>query len=129
MLRYCAATETNFETLSKGKSSNVFAATVAERDADGKVTKVDPPAATNEDYILLGVAAMIAAYDYREQEPPLTIKDILFETTPDDINTLVLTVMELRLQWYTTPKTIPDNETDKKPDDGKNVETPATSSN
>lgn len=128
MLRYCAATETNFETLS-GKSSNVFAATAAERDADGKVTKVNPPEATNYDYIQLGIASIIAAYTYRDAEPPLTAKEILFDTTPDDINTLVLATMDLRLKWYSTPKTIPDNETDKKPDDGKNAETPATSSN
>jgi hypothetical protein len=130
MLRYCAATETNFETIAKGRSSNVFSATVEKRDKEGKPTKINPPEATSDDYIKLGIAAIIAAYDYREQKSPVTVKEILFETTPDEINVMVLAVMDLRLQWYNTPKTIPDNETDQKPnDDPKNAETPATSSN
>ena len=130
MLRYCAATETNFEKISEGRSSNVFSATVEKRDKEGKPTKINPPEATSDDYIKLGIAAIIAAYDYREQKSPISVKEILFETTPDEINVMVLAVMDLRLQWYTTPKTIPDNETDQKPnDDPKNAETPATSSN
>lgn len=129
-LRYCAATETNFEMLAKGRSSNVFSATVEKRDKEGKPTKINPPEATSDDYIKLGIAAIMAAYDYREQKSPVTVKEILFDTTPDEINAMVLTVMDLRLQWYNTPKTIPDNETDQKiSDDPKNVETPATSSN
>lgn len=130
MLRYCAATETNFEKISEGRSSNVFSATVEKRDKEGKPTKINQPEATSDDYIKLGIAAIIAAYDYREQKSPISVKEILFETTPDEINVMVLAVMELRLQWYTTPKTIPDNDTDQKPnDDPKNAETPATSSN
>lgn len=130
MLRYCAATETNFEKISEGRSSNVFSATVEKRDKEGKPTKINPPEATSDDYIKLGISAIMAAYDYREQKSPVTVKEILFDTTPDEINAMVLAVMELRLQWYNTPKTIPDNETDQKiSDDPKNAETPATSSN
>lgn len=126
-MRYCAAAETNFETLSKN-SSAVFTSTVKERDAEGRPVKIDPPKATSHDYIMLALGAIIAAYDYRGEEPPVSPKDILFETIPEDINAMVTAVIDLRIKWYATPETIPENETDKQPDDEKNAETPATSS-
>lgn len=88
---YCAATETGYEQLS-GQTSAVFIPT------DG-----NPPAAKAEDYIKLAFAGIIAAYTSRGDDEPISINDILYEATPDDISTLINTIVELRLQWYNVP--------------------------
>ena len=121
---YCAATETGFEQLVSGtnKDINVFLPTIAERDADGKPTKYEQPAATAEDYIKLALASVIAAAARQKKEPVITADDIMYEATPDEITTLITTVVELRNAWYSIPEAVKP-ETDEKPgdDDPKNA--------
>jgi hypothetical protein len=109
-MRYCAATETGFESLSKNKIE-VFTPTVSEYDEDGKPVKIEPPAATSDDYIKLALAAIVAAYARTEEEPPITADDILYDATPQEVTLLLTTVIQLRAEWYQLPASIPETET------------------
>lgn len=126
-MRYCAATETGFETLS-GKSSGIFTPTPIEFDKDGKVTKYEPPTAVTDDYIKLGLAAIIAAYGRNDQTPPITAEDILFDAPPEEVIALIDTVTRIRKEWYVMPDVVPASETDEAPEDSKNAQPPATPS-
>jgi hypothetical protein len=127
-LRYCAATETGYESLS-GKNVNVFTSTPTEFDKDGKPTKFDPPVATTQDYLTLAVAAIVAAYARNEEEPPVKSEDILYDATPQEVSNLLTTVVMLRVEWYKVPEVV---NTDMKPDaegsQPKNPPAPTTSS-
>ena len=109
-MRYCAATETGFESLSK-KNIEVFTPIVKEYDKDGKPVNVEPPAATSDDYIKLALAAIVAAYARKEEEPPITADDILYDASPQEVTLLLTTVIKLRAEWYQLPATIPETET------------------
>jgi hypothetical protein len=104
-IMYCAATETGYENLS-GKSSQVFLPTVLERDENGKVTKSEPPAAVLGDYIKLALAGIIAAYASEDKESPVTVKDILYHATSEEITNLVGTIGKLRVAWYNVPDVV-----------------------
>ncbi len=127
-MRYCAATETGFESLS-GKNVNVFASTPTEFGKDGKPTKFDPPVATTQDYLTLAVAAIVAAYARNEEEPPVKSEDILYDATPQEVSNLLTTVVMLRVEWYKVPEVV---NTDMKPgaegSQPKNPPAPTTSS-
>jgi hypothetical protein len=122
-MRYCAATETGFETLS-GKSSGIFTPTPIEFDKDGNATKYEQPTAITDDYIKLGLAAIIAAYGRNDQTPPITAEDILFDASPEEVIALIDTIVKLRKEWYKMPDIVPASETDEKPEDSKNAQRP-----
>ena len=112
-MRYCAAAEQGFETLS-GKRMDVFSPTPTEFDKDGKPTKFDPPVATTQDYLTLAVAAIVAAYARNNEEPPVTSEDIIYDASPATITEIITTVITLRIQWYEVPDAVqpelkPDN--------------------
>ena len=85
---YCAATETGFEQLAN-RSINV----VLPGDDE------ENPAATGDDYIRL----VIAAYARNDQEPPVSVKDVLYEATPQEVVALITSAVELRAKWYDVP--------------------------
>lgn len=122
-LRYCTAVETGFEHLTK-KSSDVFIPKVT-KDAEGNVTSVDKPDATFSDYISLAVAAMVAAYDRNNENPPIDSHYILFDATSEEVRLLISTVTQLRNEWYTVPSVIkkeePTAEDMKNKPDSKNA--------
>ena len=124
-LMYCAAAETGFERLA-GKSANVFMPKLEKNDK-GELKVVGQPEATTEDIIRLAYAAIIAASAKVEQDPPVTVEEILFDAGPTEITILMTTVMELRNKWYEIPATVNLEENKKKKDDGdpKNVQQPA----
>jgi hypothetical protein len=112
-MRYCAAAEQGFETLS-GKRMDVFSPTPTEFGKDGKPTKFDPPVATTQDYLTLAVAAIVAAYARNNEEPPVTSEDIIYDASPATITEIITTVVTLRIQWYEVPDVVqpelkPDN--------------------
>ena len=127
-MRYCAATETGFESLSKQKI-DVFTSTPTEWDTDGNPTKFDPPVATTQDYLTLAVAAIVAAYARNNEEPPVTSEDILYDATPQEVSNLLTTVVMLRVEWYKVPDVVkPDMKPDTKGRKPKNAQPPTTSS-
>ena len=124
-LMYCAAAETGFERLA-GKSANVFMPKL-DKNEKGELIVVGQPEATTEDIIRLAYAAIIAASAKIEQDPPVTVEEILFDAGPTEITILMTTVMELRNKWYEIPATVNLEDGKKKKNEGdpKNVQQPA----
>lgn len=86
-LRYCAATENGFEQLRK---KSVY-------EIDFK---------SNEDLTALALSAIVAAYARKEEEPPITSEDLLYEAKPTELVELIKTVIELRAAWYEIPTVV-----------------------
>ena len=117
-MRYCAAAETGYERLS-GQSSDIFVPEV-ERDDEGNITNVKQRAKA-DDYIKLSIAAIVAAYARQNEESPITADDIMYDATPQEVTTLITTVIELRAKWYEIPSVVKQDEqpTDEEEDDDK----------
>lgn len=122
-LRYCAAAETGFERLS-GRPATVFMPKL-DKNEKGELVVVGQPEATTEDIIRLAYAAIIAANARNEQDPPVTVEEILFDAAPTEITVLMTTVMELRNKWYEIPATVKTEEGRKQEGSPKNVQQPA----
>lgn len=102
-MRYCAATETGYEKIS-GKSSAIFVPEI-EKDEDGNIKSVKQNAKT-EDFIILAVAAIIAAYQRKKEDAPITADDIIYEANPEEVTELLKTICELRNEWYNIPAVV-----------------------
>lgn len=102
-MRYCAAAETGYERLS-GQSSDIFVPDV-EKDEEGNVKNVIQKAKA-DDYIKLAIAAIIAAYARKEQDPPITADDIIYDAEPEEVSQLITSVVELRAKWYNIPAVV-----------------------
>lgn len=111
-MRYCAAAETGYTSIS-GKDASVFSARQLYNDK-GEKDGIAPPEATTEDYITLALAAIVAAYARTGEKEPITSHDILYDFTPADVQLLIDTVVELRLEWYRVPEGIKQDTADKK---------------
>ena len=104
-MRYCAAAEQGFETLS-GKRMDVFSPTPTAWDADGNATEYENPKATTQDYLTLAVAAIVAAYARNNEESPVKSEDIIYDASPQTITELITKVVTLRIQWYLVPDVV-----------------------
>ena len=107
LMRYCAATETGYEKIS-GKSSAIFVPDI-EKDEEGKIINIKPKAMT-EDFIILAVAAIIAAYQRNHKDAPVTADDIIYEANPAEVTELLKTICELRNEWYNIPAVVNTDE-------------------
>lgn len=112
LMRYCAATETGYEKIS-GKSSAIFVPDI-EKDEEGKIINIKPKAMT-EDFIILAVAAIIAAYQRKGEDAPITADDIIYEANPSEVEELIKTIIKLRNEWYKIPDMVKaeDNKTEE----------------
>lgn len=106
-MRYCAATETGYEKIS-GKSSAIFVPEI-EKDEEGNIKEVKRNA-TTEDYIILAVAAIIAAYQRNHEDAPVSADDIIYEANPEEVTELLKTICELRNEWYNIPAVVNTDE-------------------
>ena len=102
---YCAAAETGFEDLSN-KSSDIFSPIVEERDANGNPIKVAKPQANEKDYIYLAIASIVAYYAKNGSEAPVKTEDILYDANSQEITNLIVTVIQLRKEWYKVPAVV-----------------------
>ena len=107
LMRYCAATETGYEKIS-GKSSTIFVPEI-EKDENGKIINIKPKT-TTEDFIILAVAAIIAAYQRKHETAPVTADDIIYEASPAEVTELLKTICELRNEWYNIPAVVNTDE-------------------
>ena len=124
-MRYCAAAETGYEQLS-GKGIEVFTPTFGKDDEGNTIVK-EKPAAMMQDYLYLATAAIVAAYLREGTEAPISAKDILYDTTPQEVTELITLVVRLRNEWYKVPEVVKP-EMEEREDDGKNVQPPTTDS-
>jgi hypothetical protein len=100
-MRYCAATENGFEQLRKKP-----------------VYEIDFK--SNEDLTALALSAIIAAYARKDEEPPISSDELLYDAKPMEIIELIKTVIELRAAWYDIPAVVtpdekPTDEEEEKP--------------
>ncbi len=118
VMRYCAATETGYEKIS-GRSSTIFVPDI-EKDEKGKIINIKPKAMT-EDFIILAVAAIIAAYQRKGEDAPITADDIIYEANPSEVEELIKTVIKLRNEWYKIPDVVKveDNKTEEEKEEAK----------
>ena len=115
-MRYCAAAETGYERLS-GQSSDIFVPDV-EKDEEGNIKNVIQKAKA-DDYIKLAIAAIIAAYARKEQDPPITADDIIYDAEPEEVSALITSVVELRAKWYNIPTVVSEqNDTPEETEEG-----------
>ena len=119
-MRYCAAAETGYEQLS-GKSIATFVPTFGTNEK-GEQVITEPAKAVTDDYLKLAISAIVAAYSRTGEEPPITSEDILYEARPEDVTTLLNTVVELRIEWYGVSKVVTDAEAAEAPKKGDNLE-------
>ena len=54
------------------------------------------------------MAAIVAAYARRNEEPPITVDDILYDATPQEVTELIKTVIDLRAKWYEIAQVVKD---------------------
>ena len=103
---YCAATENGYETISE-KSISVFVPTFG-KDDEGNDIIVKPAEATIGDMMLLALAGIVAAATRKKEASPIDGDYILYEATPEERNTLLAAILELRNEWYALPKVVSD---------------------
>ena len=104
-LFYCAATENGYERMSGGKTIGVFIPTF-KTDKNGNQVIDKMPEATNEDFLLLAIAGIVAADTYYKRDASINSEDILYDATPTERRLLIDTIIELRNEWYEVPKII-----------------------
>ena len=132
IMRYCAATEIGFsEMTDHEKTVDVFNPTL--ENVDGKIQIKEPPKATEDDYYKLIMSAIIAAYEVRSTnehpaKEPVTMKDLLFCSTRQQLFAALQAVIDLRAQWLTVPDAIkPEAQEEGERKRRKNVKQPTTS--
>ena len=54
----------------------------------------------------LAIAGIVAAYTRKDQDPPLTADDILYDAKPTERNDLITAIIELRNEWYDVPSVV-----------------------
>ena len=101
---YCAATENGFEEISR-KSINVFLPTFGT-DKEGNTIIKEAAPCTIGDWVTLAMAAIVAAYTKDGREVPVSSEYMLYESTPQERNDLITSIVELRNEWYGVPKVV-----------------------
>jgi hypothetical protein len=125
-MMYCAAAENGYERMvsGTGKDINVFLPAVLERDENGTPTKIAPPTASNEDYEMLAIAAIIAASERKKINLDVVemTNCVMYDAKGPEVIELIKVLSQLRNDWYNIPDAVKP-ETDEKPgdDDQKNA--------
>lgn len=116
-IRYCMASETGYEVIS-GNSSEIFLPHKTGTDDNGEPI-YEPPKAQTGDFLRLAFACIVAAYESKGEETPISVNEILYEATPEEITALITTTIELRKEWYNIPAVVKP-ETEEKESESKN---------
>ena len=104
MMIYCTATENGLEEISR-KSINVFLPTFGTDEEGNTIIKEAAPC-TIGDWVTLSMAAIVAAYTKDGMAVPVSSEYMLYESTPQERNDLITTIVELRNEWYGVPKVV-----------------------
>ena len=117
-LAYCYATEIAYKDLSDENIADYIKEAVAciqqETDPDVKHT------------IYAILACMLAYYQSRGEEAPLTDTDLMNDAKPAELGTAIFTIIGLRMDFYKVPKGEPADTVNSgsaagdKEDEGKN---------
>ena len=96
-----------------------------EKNEEGKWIVKALPKATDENYIQLALACIVAAYECDEEKSPIESKDLLYHASREEVQNLVTTVLQMRNEWMEVPNTIkPEMEEREGKGKRKNAKTP-----
>lgn len=109
-LAYCYGTEIGYKILSD-EDINDFGIEIAE-----KINKKQMPDIRKTLYLI--IAAMNAYCEYKEEDAPITDKDLMSVATPQEIGQALGTIIGLRAEFYHVPS---DEPKDKEESNEKNV--------
>lgn len=101
MLAYCYATEISYKVLTN-ENIEVFMGEVGEA-----ITKETMPDVKKS--IMLILASMISYYDFKDENAPITDKELMTNTTPGELGNAIGVIVGLRHKFYY----VPNDEQDK----------------
>lgn len=104
MLAYCYATEISYKILSDEDVID-FGQEIAE-----KIQHEQMPDIRKTIYLLL--ASMQSYYEAKDEQCPITDKELMYECTPQEIGKALGTLLGLRVEFYHVPS---DEPKDKEP--------------
>jgi hypothetical protein len=108
LMRYCSAAECHFEEIAE-REIGIFIPTFGKDDKGNDIVN-SPAKAKTKDYLVLAYCAILAAYSRAEKEPPVTLADILYDISPKDELALITNVSKLRMEWYSVPGMVGNDE-------------------
>lgn len=112
-LGYCYATEIGYKILADEDINDFFT------EAAEALNKKQLPDIRKTIYLIL--AAMTAYYDSRDEQSPLTDRQLMTDLTPQEIGTALGTVIVLRNDFYAVPTDEPQDKETTDGDRQKNV--------
>ena len=128
VMRYCVRTEVMFGELTKHEKDITVFNPQPITDEQGNTT-FGIPKATDDDFVKLSLSAIIAAYEARGEDAPITVKDLYFHCTREQTQEMAKTVLLLRVDWLNIPKAVGDKLKAANKEKGKkrkNVNPPTT---
>ena len=106
-MRYCVRTEVMFGELTNHEKDITVFNPQPITDEQGNTT-FGIPKATDDDFVKLSLSAIIAAYEARDEDAPITVKDLYFHCTREQTQEMAKTIMMMRVDWLNIPKPVGD---------------------
>lgn len=117
MLAYCYATEISYKVLTD-ENIDVFMGEVGVAIADKTMPDVKKS-------IMLILASMMSYYEFKDENAPITDKELMANTTPSELGNAVGVIVGLHSLFYYVPKDEKDKaneeKTEKTDDEPKNA--------
>jgi len=109
MLSYCYATEISYKVLAD-ENIDVFMGEVGVALTNETMPDVKKS-------IMLILASMMSYYEFKDENAPLTDKELMTNTTPGELGNAVGVIVGLRHQFYYVPKDEQDKANEEKKDE------------
>ena len=107
-IAYCFSTEIAFKLLSDENIETFF------KEVSECLSKDPQEMPDTRKTIFLILAAVNAYYDSKDEEPPLTDKDLMYKCTPTEQAVALGTIIGMRTTFYHVPSDEPEDEKPKK---------------
>ena len=105
-LAYCYATEIAYKILSEQEITDFMA------EASEAIQAEKMPDIRKSMFVIL--AAVQAYYEANGEEIPITDRELMYESSPEDIGLALGTIIGLRMKFYHTPADEPEDKEPKK---------------
>lgn len=109
MLAYCYATEISYKVLTN-ENIDVFMGEVGEA-----ITKETMPDVKKS--IMLILASMMSYYEFKDENAPITDKELMANTTPGELGNAIGVIVGLRHKFYYVPNDEQDKANEEKTDE------------
>lgn len=115
---YCYATEIAFKLMSDIDINDFMT------ECSTAVNSQPPVMPDIKRTIMLILSAMTAYYDRQDKDMPIDDKELMYEASPEELGTALVTILSLRNDFYHVPSGEPADDDTAKPsddDDSKNA--------